>query len=56
MLILTHLKIHVGFAGPTAPTPEVISGGHFTSLNVLGGVVWHGDSLHEHLDVLAGEL
>ena len=44
------------FAGPTAPTPEVISGGHFTSLNVLGGVVWHGDSLHEHLDVLAGEL
>ena len=44
------------FAGPTAPTPEVISGVHFTSLNVLGEVVWHGDSLHEQLGVLVGGL
>ena len=44
------------FAGPTAPTPEVISGGHFTPLNVLGEVVWHGDGLHEQLGVLVGGL
>ena len=56
MLILTQLKIHVGFAGPTAVTWDDISGDHFTSLNGLEEVVWHDDSFHEQLGLLLGNL
>ena len=33
---------------------EVIPGIHFTFLNVLREIVWHGDSLHEQPVVLVG--
>ena len=50
------MRAHVGFAGPTAVALDDISGDHFTSLNVIEEVVWHGDSCYEQLGLLLGNL